>query len=102
MEKLEFPLVAGMPEIAPLLLPKVKPAGKAPPVIAHWNGVFPPWACRSVLYAVPCVAPGSAVAVTAIFSSGVTMICELAVFAPSARLVAVTSTMVGDPTEGAV
>ena len=102
MEKLEFPLFVGIPEIAPLLLPSTKPAGKVPAVTPHWNGAFPPWACRSVLYTVPWVAPGSAVAVTAIFSSGVTVICELAVFEPSARLVAVTSTMVGEVTEGAV
>jgi len=99
---MKFPLFEGIPEIAPLLLPSVKPAGKAPAVIDHWKGVFPPRACRSVLYAVPWVAPGSAVAVTAIFSSGVTVTWELAAFAPLARLVAVTITMVGEVTEGAM
>jgi hypothetical protein len=42
--KLYVPAVVGVPEMTPVLPDNLKPAGSAPPLIAHVYGVVPPLA----------------------------------------------------------
>ena len=46
--KLDVPAVAGVPEIAPLALFRVNPAGSDPPLMDQLYGVLPPLAVKVV------------------------------------------------------
>ncbi len=46
-----------MPEIVPLDVDNVRPAGNAPELTLQLYGVVPPLAVKVALYAVPCVPP---------------------------------------------
>jgi hypothetical protein len=47
--KLNVPLAVGVPEITPVPLARLNPAGRLPEPIDHWYGAVPPFACREPL-----------------------------------------------------
>jgi hypothetical protein len=57
--KLDVPLVVGVPEITPVPLARLNPAGRLPEVIAQVYGAAPPLALRAVEKCVPEVPGGS-------------------------------------------
>jgi hypothetical protein len=64
--KLNDPAVVAVPEIVPLVVASVRPAGNAPALMLQLYGVVPPLACNVVVYAVPTVPPGSDAAVVSV------------------------------------
>ena len=62
--KLNDPAVVGVPEIVPVAVASVRPAGSVPELMLQLYGVVPPLACNVVVYAVPTVLPGSAAVVS--------------------------------------
>jgi hypothetical protein len=65
-------LAEGVPEITPVVLVRLSPAGSAPLDIVQLSGAVPPVDARVVEYAVPTVALGNAFVV--IDSAGATVI----------------------------
>jgi hypothetical protein len=80
-------LPVGVPLIVPVLLVKLKPAGKAPELTVHLKGPVPPDSLNVVVYAVPAVAAGMEVVLMA--GSGFTLICNVEDFVASEIDVAV-------------
>jgi hypothetical protein len=63
--KLKVPDVVGVPEIVPLDVPSVKPAGSAPELMLHEYGIVPPAAARVAVKGVPCCPVGKELVVIA-------------------------------------
>jgi hypothetical protein len=61
--KASVPGTVGVPEIVPVDVSRLSPAGSAPAFTVHTKGCPPPVADTVVLYGVPTVAPGSNVVV---------------------------------------
>jgi hypothetical protein len=58
--KLEVPLLVGVPEIAPVAVPRLSPGGRLPDETDHVYGLVPPVALKVPLYALLTVPPGNA------------------------------------------
>src|SRR2546421_146265 len=61
--KLDIPAAVGVPGMAPVLAPRLSPAGSAPAVTDQVSGAVPPAAAAVCAYAVPSVPPGRDVVV---------------------------------------
>ena len=61
--KVEAPAVVGVPEIFPVVVANVNPAGKVPEEIDHVSGSEPPVATTVVVYGTPTVPAGNEVVV---------------------------------------
>ncbi|HUD68512.1 MAG TPA: hypothetical protein VMQ17_28270 [Candidatus Sulfotelmatobacter sp.] len=83
-----LPPPVGVPEITPVLALKLSPGGNDPAVMLHLYGLVPPDSASVALYALPAVAAGIEVVVTA--GGGLTLICKVATFVGSVTEVAVT------------
>jgi hypothetical protein len=62
--KVDDPAVVGVPEIFPVVVVSVNPAGKVPDEMDQVYGMEPPVAAKVVVYGVPTVPPGNEVVVT--------------------------------------
>lgn len=90
--KLDTPAVVGVPVIAPVLLLRLKPAGKLPEVVEYVRAPAPPVTAMLWLYAVPTTPAGSVVVVIA--GGALTVMLSEAAFVVSVTDVAV---IVADP-----